>query len=471
MKKYLWLGAAVVAATAIPVSAHAQTSYDDDSGFYVGGNIGGGKFLDSDLTGDMAGSVEGDIDGAGNVVVGYDFGNNWRLELDAGQMWNDLGDLGVNEGTKASARMTTGMVNAIYDFEDYGRFRPFIGAGLGVIDTDLSVIAHNTTLNQNPVCTEAGASACFIRDTDPTIGWQALAGVAMELTDNLSWNNQVKYISAGDLDFIGHSNASADINAQLEGFNALQALTGLTYKFGGRPAAPKPEPAVYTPPPPPPPAPAPVPEPVQTYACWDGIMVTDLANCAAEPAPEPAPAPVVEYVSCWDGSYAATQANCPAVPAPVQEPVYVEPQAFLNNCGPSNIAIFNVPTDKTPKQMSRLGTMPEFGDSHGLSPDQFFEKLSTKYAANENGDRAYLNYLFKSMGYTNGFSDANASMFSEEVLPVGTRGLLGLGKVHHYEYSVLPTNDRDRQAFRIQSANGQVVHFMKTCGNYMYACQ
>ena len=119
--------------------------------------------------------------------------------------------------------------------------------------------------------------------------------------------------------------------------------------------------------------------------------------------------------------------------------------------------------------MPRLGTMPEFGDSHGLTPTQFYEKLNTRYSDNAT-DKAYLNYLFKSMGYSNGWADAQPYMFSEEVLPVGTRGLLGLGKQHHYEYSILPTNDRDRQAFRIQSANGSVVHFMKTCGNYMYAC-
>ena len=133
------------------------------------------------------------------------------------------------------------------------------------------------------------------------------------------------------------------------------------------------------------------------------------------------------------------------------------------------MAIFNVDNSATPKALNRLGTMPEFGDSHGLSANQFFEKLQARYSSSAT-DKAYLNYLFKSMGYSNGFADAQSYMFSEDVLPVGTRGILGLGEQHHYAYSVLPSNDRDRQAFRIQSANGSVVHFMKTCGNYMYAC-
>jgi hypothetical protein len=183
------------------------------------------------------------------------------------------------------------------------------------------------------------------------------------------------------------------------------------------------------------------------------------AVCPSQPAPQP----VAQTYSCWDGSVTYDLATCP-----VQEPVVQ--QANLNLCGDSAVAIFNVPANKTPKQMSRLGTMPEFGDSHGLTPDQFYNKLNARYNDNAT-DKAYLNYLFKSMGYSNGWSDAQSYMFSEEVLPVGTRGLLGLGKQHHYEYSILPTNDRDRQAFRIQSANGSVVHFMKTCGNYMYACE
>ena len=98
------------------------------------------------------------------------------------------------------------------------------------------------------------------------------------------------------------------------------------------------------------------------------------------------------------------------------------------------------------------------------------EKLQTRYAAS-NADRAYLNYLFKSMGYVNGFADAQPYMFSEDVLPVGTSGLLGLGEQHHFEYSVLPSQQEDREAFRILSANGSVVHFMKTCGNYFYGCE
>jgi len=117
-------------------------------------------------------------------------------------------------------------------------------------------------------------------------------------------------------------------------------------------------------------------------------MVFDAASCPAQP----------QTYTCWDGSLVYDQATCPVQPAPV----VVQQTANLNICGESPVAIFNVPANATPKQMSRLGTMPEFGDSHGLTPSQFYDKLNARYNANAV-DKAYLNYLFKSMGYSLSF--------------------------------------------------------------------
>ena len=144
--------------------------------------------------------------------------------------------------------------------------------------------------------------------------------------------------------------------------------------------------------------------------------------------------------------------------------------ANLNQCGQSPIAIFNVQVDSEPKQLSRLGTLPQFGNSHGLTSAEFFDKLTARYNDNEM-DKAYLDHLFQSMGYSNGWKDATPEMFTEEILPVGTQGLMGFGQPHHYSFSILPVAEQDREAFRIKSANGTVVHFMKSCGNYMYACE
>jgi len=133
-------------------------------------------------------------------------------------------------------------------------------------------------------------------------------------------------------------------------------------------------------------------------------------------------------------------------------------------CSASDTPLFNVPTYATPVSVGRLGTFPEFGDSHDLTPAEFYNKLANRYAAN-NFDRQYLNYLAKQLGYANGFSDMSAADFSNETLAKGTKGLLGYGEFHGLAYSTL-----DLEAFRVRAANGMDIHFMKTCGNYMYVC-
>ena len=200
--------------------------------------------------------------------------------------------------------------------------------------------------------------------------------------------------------------------------------------------------------------PAPAPEQVA-----EAVKVIETISVVPETLPVvPKTLPVVEAAPL----VVATAANDRVV-EPVKAP------KNLNQCGQSPIAIFNVPVDSEPKQLSRLGTLPQFGNSQGLTPSEFYEKLNARYFDSAE-DKAYLDHLFKSMGYSNGWSDAQPYMFSEEILPVGTRGLMGFGQPHHYSFSILPVAETDREAFRIQSVNGAVVHFMKTCGNYMYAC-
>ncbi|MEP4052738.1 MAG: outer membrane protein [Litorimonas sp.] len=487
MKSYLF-----GAVSALSLIAAGSASANEDDGWYLRGNAGYGIHHDAELTGGIDSSLHGNgIQSEGNIGysagVGYDFGDNWRLELDADSLKTSFGAISQTPNSSGKLRTETLMLNALYDFDGFGKFEPYVGAGLGLVRgkgefsaTDFAGTANELVIN--PTCigtrTTSAGLTCGISNSDNGFGWQLLAGLGYKISDNLTWDTHYTYLNGPDLDLQGHvanvnTGAFENFDAELSDVGAHTLMTGLRYKFGQTQSKPKPIP----------------PAPVPTFECWDGAMVFNSGQCAVKPEPVveamPEPTPMQ---TCWDGSIIAASAVCPSQPAPqpttyscwdgsvtydlatcpVQQPVVQ--QANLNLCSESSVAIFNVPANKTPKQMPRLGTMPEFGDSHGLTPSQFYDKLNARYNDNAT-DKAYLNYLFKSMGYSNGWSDAQAYMFSEEVLPVGTRGLLGLGKQHHYEYSILPTNDRDRQAFRIQSANGSVVHFMKTCGNYMYACE
>ncbi len=124
---------------------------------------------------------------------------------------------------------------------------------------------------------------------------------------------------------------------------------------------------------------------------------------------------------------------------------------------------------KKPKKLSKLGTNPEFGNSHALSPTQFYEKLDKAYRSN-NVDKVFLDRIYKAMGYT-GWKDAKPEHFSNVVLPIGTSGMLGYGKHHGTGCYTLPDSDYDRQAFHIVALNGCDFHFMKTCGNHFFFCK
>ncbi|WP_409432323.1 YegP family protein [Litorimonas sp. RW-G-Af-16] len=192
------------------------------------------------------------------------------------------------------------------------------------------------------------------------------------------------------------------------------------------------------------------PPKVETFTCWDGSTVNDLATCPVEPAP---------MVTCWDGSQAATSANCPVEPAPVR----AQPTSGLTTTLFSTTAV-------APVVVTRLGTNPEFGDSHSLTPTGFCDKLANRYAASRY-DANYLDYVARELGYS-GFNDVPSSACTNATIANGTVGILGYGEQHGLQYSKLDVTDgRDLEAFKIEGVNGRTIYYMKTCGNYFYPTQ
>ena len=205
--------------------------------------------------------------------------------------------------------------------------------------------------------------------------------------------------------------------------------------------------------------------------CWDNSVVTQQSACPVQPP--------AKNFECWDGSLEVDAASCPIKPvakAPVVKTPIVEavvkpraPSVAGRICGPSSQALFNV-ASSSPKSIPYLGSNPQFGNSLSLTPDGFYRKLSAAYQAG-GSDRAFLNVLARSLGYGS-FRDMDASMFSNDTLPRGTAGLLGFGSSHALQFSALDVTDPTHlEAFKVRSANGTDVHFMKRCGNYMYVCQ
>lgn len=297
------------AATAALMAAPSIASADDDAGWYLRGNAGYGMHTDTDLTGDITGDVESQGGATGSLGLGYDFGNNWRLELDGASLFTDLGAVAQLPGSYSKLSTNTAMLNAIYDFSDFGRWEPYVGAGIGLVRARTSTNVHDFpsatpiapgVVNVNsPAC--PGGSVCDFRDTDTGLGWQLLAGLGYKISDNLTWDTHYRYLNSTNLDFKGNIDG-ADAAFSMEDPGAHSVMTGLRYKFGK-------------------------PTPPAMQVCWDGSSILATDTCPAQPirmktcwngseipASDTCPVQPPAMQTCWDGSEILASATCPARP-------------------------------------------------------------------------------------------------------------------------------------------------------------
>ena len=156
------------------------------------------------------------------------------------------------------------------------------------------------------------------------------------------------------------------------------------------------------------------------------------------------------------------------VPLKLPEP---PPPAIVEKvaCPTFTEGALSLPTDgRAPKQIGALGNRPQFGNSHELDAAGFYNKLQNRYNRSAR-DKKFLDEVFTSLGYANGFADANASTFYSVTIPNGKTGNMGYTKRHRMKYVQLNArNGRDLEAFQVSSVNGCDVYFMKTCGNLFF---
>lgn len=228
----------------------------------------------------------------------------------------------------------------------------------------------------------------------------------------------------------------------------------------------------------------PVQPAVKDFDCWDGSKAVDAAGCPAEPVTTSSNANSVVGVAGANASNLTTTDAVPAGTTVTAKPPKLSvgnttsggttakmtaPSIVGRICGPSANVLFDV-SAPSPKNVTYLGSNPQFGNSLTDTPYEFFSRLQVQYRSTPQ-DKSFLDLMAKSLGYTT-FGDMDASMFSNDALANGTSGLLGFGAEHALQYSTLNMTDASYlEAFKVRSANGTDVHFMKRCGNYMYVCQ
>ena len=183
MKLKLLTMTAAMALMAVPSIASAQDNWNDE-GWYVRGNVGYGTHTDAEFDQSI---LRGDVESEGNAAfslgLGYEFDDNWRLELDGDSLFTDLGAIGQNVGSFAKLRTNTLMLNAIYDFDDFNRWEPYVGVGAGIIQGQLDAEAHDflqafngaQVSTANPACLGGVNGSCDVDDTAFGFGWQLLA--------------------------------------------------------------------------------------------------------------------------------------------------------------------------------------------------------------------------------------------------------------------------------------------------------
>ena len=296
LKSLLFAGAAAVIGTA---GAQAQTY----QGLY--GSIGAGlteilEDRDFETPGEgLVTPVDSELDyddGIGvSSAIGYAFGNGFRSELEFTYRQNDArfvapdfvnGQLGGFSGFPASgltgeAKSYGFMANLLYDFHQIKQnnsklpITPYIGGGVGALIADIEIAASNPSAIN-------GLTPLSIDDSRGLLAAQGIAGVGIELAENLVLDLSYRYLATTKRQFDGaFAGFDSTVNTNLDSHNFF---AGLRWNFGAAP----------------------------------------IAAAAAAPA--------IIYKDCWDGSSVPRTSSCPPqieeetseTPDPIQTIVYFD---------------------------------------------------------------------------------------------------------------------------------------------------
>lgn len=228
-------------------------------GWYVTGGVGYGWMPDNDIL-DTLNNTSAEVDAEGDLRfmlgLGYEFTNNWRVQLDAMDRFNDTGapdDIGP---ASTDFQNVAVMGSLIYDFENATRFTPYVGGGVGYSQTEFSGLFNGGET---------------VQADGRGISYQALAGLDFGLTDRISALVEARYFYGPDVEFVS---LPGGFPGETDAYESYDVLFGLRYSFGAAPAPVAPPPVERTP------APAPTCSdvPFVVYFEFDQSTLTDQAR-------------------------------------------------------------------------------------------------------------------------------------------------------------------------------------------------
>jgi OOP family OmpA-OmpF porin len=247
MKIRLLAGVSLLAAlTATGASAESV-------GWYAAADVGYHHTIAMHLTSTGLGSkADFKPDVAGDVRAGYQITPHWRVEGELAYRPGKVdyitttGLYYTNAGGSVNA--TSAMANILFDVLPNGPFDPFVGVGVGGVQTNVNMHGEAPLL---PVQTSV------IHDSRTRLAYQAIAGVAWAVTPRLNVDLTYRYLSSPGM-VLAVSNGPLGVTSVKSKYEDASVTLGLRYSFAAPPAPPQPPPP---PPPLPPRAPAPPPPP------------------------------------------------------------------------------------------------------------------------------------------------------------------------------------------------------------------
>lgn len=184
----------VIIGTGVIVLFLSSAAYSAQ-GMYVGGILGYATPEDSDVTDStlpgITISIEADSGFSFGGVLGYDMGNNVRIEGEIAYQSNDLDTasaLGVSFPVTGDSSVLTFGVNGYYDFVNQSNFTPFITAGLG--------LAYVEVDDMNV----PGSGLPSLSDDDTVFAYQLGAGVGYEINPKVTVDLRYRYQGLSDPD-------------------------------------------------------------------------------------------------------------------------------------------------------------------------------------------------------------------------------------------------------------------------------
>jgi outer membrane protein OmpA-like peptidoglycan-associated protein len=230
----------------------------NDKGLYIGG-AGGLNFLTEDSDLNAAEAEFEDFNWAVSGALGYALGNGLRLETEVGYRPNDVDNITGVAGGSGDVDVLNWMFNALYDL-DYWNLpvKPYVGAGIGIAHVDFDGVT--------PV---AGST---INDSDIGFAFQGIAGLSLDLTENLAATLDYRHLRVPNVSF--RTNGGTNVDSD---YATNQIMIGLRYTFGAPPkAAPAPVPVKQ-------PAPAPKPAPKVQLQPKEFIVFFDFDQAKLTP--------------------------------------------------------------------------------------------------------------------------------------------------------------------------------------------